>query len=315
MEFEPRKSFSTLISQEDPVTLISYYSGEYSGRGRLKSNTVVPPVLAKKSERFFKTLRRRSKSASRLGEPKDIEDKRSNLTITSNGERLKRNPERIKKSDKVTLVGFSSSCNSLSDQEGEARSSSKKPHHHRFSTLKTSREVKMERDRLRQERLSKFTQETKDLLDKLKSEGSSIHRSIFNNPSGKERFFEEARERLGLCAPASGSEEGSGNDFIISSFLREHQERFSSLLATQRRSSASSLFPSSYSSRKAAAENPAKAEEGGGKLNEKENTEERRRSSSKEEEGGEGKESVLNSSGNDKEPSSSSSPVGVRTIP
>uniref|UniRef100_A0A0K2TZB4 FYVE, RhoGEF and PH domaincontaining protein 4like [Nasonia vitripennis] n=1 Tax=Lepeophtheirus salmonis TaxID=72036 RepID=A0A0K2TZB4_LEPSM len=255
MEFESRKSFNTLCSQEDPVTLISYYSGEHSGRGRVKS-TVVPPVIAKKSEKFFKTLRRRSKSASRLG---DYSRKESNtnssssvssassiLTYTANGERA-RNPDRIKKQDKVKLVGFSRSLSDNEDSTSFASSLSSS----RFSTLKTSREVKMERDRLRQERLSKLTQETKELIDKLKSEGTSIHRSLFN--PNRERFFEEARERLqsGLSSglsqpPSSSSQSSSSNDNdIISSFLREHQERFSTLLAQRR--VASTFFTSSSS--------------------------------------------------------------------
>ncbi|CAB4057845.1 FGD1 [Lepeophtheirus salmonis] len=237
MEFESRKSFNTLCSQEDPVTLISYYSGEHSGRGRVKS-TVVPPVIAKKSEKFFKTLRRRSKSASRLG---DYSRKESNTNSSS--------------SVFLRLIYTNLHCQrrSLSDNE-DSTSFASSLSSSRFSTLKTSREVKMERDRLRQERLSKLTQETKELIDKLKSEGTSIHRSLFN--PNRERFFEEARERLqsGLSSglsqpPSSSSQSSSSNDNdIISSFLREHQERFSTLLAQRRVASTFFYFSTAGSS-------------------------------------------------------------------
>ena len=145
-----------------------------------------PPCVVKKSEKFLRTFRRRSKSASRVREtgPSDISPSRnatpdsgrnfggsaltlneevtfesepkSSITYVANGERA-RNPDKCGKPERVTLVGFAtkSTCNLLnlsgdSLYEGSLTSSKSSSG---FSTLKTSREVKMERERLRQERL------------------------------------------------------------------------------------------------------------------------------------------------------------------
>ena len=234
-----------------------------------------PPCVVKKSEKFLRTFRRRSKSASRVREngPAEspsrnlcTEDSRSRnfggsaltlneepifepepkqksvITYVANGERA-RNPDRCAKPEKVTLVGFAtkSTCNLLNlsgdtSFDGEPRLTSSKSASG-FSTLKTSREVKMERERLRQERLQKLTQETKDWFDRVRQESKessllTAHHKLFNATSThlaeeRARFFDEAREKFHSKMNNGGSEE------LFGQFVRENQERFSQLLQQQ----------------------------------------------------------------------------------
>ena len=134
---------------------------------------------------FPQKFRKRSKSASRLDESlqrtigqisrqvsqtnlADLDsihsgDNVNNLTYGSNNK-----PENNNNSEKnqVKLVGFSQ-CNSefapapskaVGNSKFLQNSSAKNCPNSRFQTLKTSREVKMERERLRQEKLHRLTQ-------------------------------------------------------------------------------------------------------------------------------------------------------------
>ena len=126
----------------------------------------------KKSEKFnFRAFRKRSKSASRLDESQkhhritfqgsqsnllDLNDEHVDLIhrdFTNSSSEVRQDKSQVK------LVGFSNnnsefSCPKLcgSNTTGENNSNN------RFTTLKTSREVKMERERLRQEKLHRLTQ-------------------------------------------------------------------------------------------------------------------------------------------------------------
>jgi hypothetical protein len=111
-----------------------------------------------------------------------------------------------------------------------------------FSTLKTSREVKMERERLRQERLQKLTQETKEWFERVRHESKessllSAHQKLFTATSAhlaeeRARFFDEAREKFHSKMNNGGSEE------LFGQFVRENQERFSQLLQQQNQNAA-----------------------------------------------------------------------------
>jgi hypothetical protein len=229
-----------------------------------------PPCVVKKSEKFLRTFRRRSKSATRLRESaesspnrrlsgddrsrnfggsaltlnddaaSDVDSKpNASITYVANGERA-RNPDKCVKPDRVTLVGFAtkSSCNLLSltggDPALDPRLSGEKSG---FSTLKTSREVKMERERLRQERLQKLSQETKDWFDRVRQESKesslmSAHEKLLSATSvhlaeERARFFDEARQKFHSKMSGSGSSSG---DEMFGQFVRENQERFSQLL-------------------------------------------------------------------------------------
>ena len=115
----------------------------------------------------FRQFRKRSKSASRL-------DERRRSASTSNLTEVKAEPPQplvsesitsdlkpaaasaaSKASKQVELVGFST-CNS--EFANRAHLVESPGPNQRFQTLKTSREVKMERERLRQEKLHRLTQ-------------------------------------------------------------------------------------------------------------------------------------------------------------
>ena len=311
----------------EAVTLLSYANSRTGTRTyNLQSNTTntrlfsqnaqttsggaIPPIVAKKSEKFFKTFRRRSKSASRVNKEKGgprsrspdfrgsdyslnqvtFEDDPNVITYTLNGERA-RNPDFSRKPDQVTLVGFASHgelrsapsadnlldyCNNYNQGSastprkrngrlggrksahfdfggsvsnlllmsggsngaggGQEASNSPSPSQKaNFATLKTSREVKMERERLRQERLSKLTQETRDWFEKTSGSSaastprevrlsSSSAASIFAEERAK--FFDEARDRF-----------HSPNNELFTQFVRENHERFAQLVHTHRAAS------------------------------------------------------------------------------
>ena len=235
-----------------------------------------PPCVVKKSEKFLRTFRRRSKSATRLTRETDSsespnrgihpEDRvrsfggsaltlndesgfepepspKNSITYVANGERA-RNPDKCVKPERVTLVGFAtkSTCNLLNltgdssfDGDSPKQTGNGKSSGAGFSTLKTSREVKMERERLRQERLQKLTQDTKEWFDRVRQESKdtsllSNHQKLFNATAAqlaeeRARFFDEAREKF--HSKMSGS---SGNEEFFGQFVRENQERFSQLL-------------------------------------------------------------------------------------
>ena len=116
-------------SKGGAVTLISYAKNGKAGRAaRYNPNTQTttystPPVVAKKSaEKFFKTFRKRSKSASRLGRSQESLDRvgtddfrGSDCSLNNYSLRdadcepsIRPSPVREKLKEKVTLVGFSS---------------------------------------------------------------------------------------------------------------------------------------------------------------------------------------------------------------
>jgi hypothetical protein len=188
-------------------------------------------IVAKKSEKFFRTLRKRSRSATRLNENNSWASE-LNLAAGDYGDEyagnegggLSRNPAFFSSSDlndasstNVTLVGFST-CLGGSTTNLHRASQPKT-----FSTLKTSREVKMERERLRQERLAKLA--AAGSPDKLLFNANKV----FERDKG-EPFFEEAR---------------TANE-LFAQFVRENRERFahhlhgSACFLTLRESSSSS---------------------------------------------------------------------------
>ena len=136
----------------------------------------------KRAEKFnFRAFRKRSKSASRLDESQrnrtSFQGSQSNLLdiitkdepvdhihrdLSSGGSGSATADSSVKSQDKsqVKLVGFSNnnsefSCPNLCDSVNSAHAGE---NNNRFTTLRTSREVKMERERLRQEKLHRLTQ-------------------------------------------------------------------------------------------------------------------------------------------------------------
>ena len=92
--------------------------------------------------------------------PQQTVQPRAQLTYTANGERLRVNPEsRTGKQEKVTLVGFShtdTSDKAVLSRNFRSEENLYQPHKrnlHSGTAARTSREVKMERERLRRERL------------------------------------------------------------------------------------------------------------------------------------------------------------------
>jgi hypothetical protein len=295
--------------KKEQVTLLSYANAGDAGASVKRryanhssqatpTSGVIPPVVAKKSEKFFRTLRKRSKSATRLNNGNnDSSDFRgsdlslnsgnnylvdnSSIPVTTNRIYRDRNSElKDKQDERVTLVGFASNldldscgdsleCGSLSkrgqflDFGGSAHNLNFSGSDHwnfaqstprrrispkSFSTLKTSREVKMERERLRQERLSKL----RDSLETA-SETSTASRRLFASnlvlAEDSNKFFEEAREKF-----LNGDHCTLNANELFSHFVRENQERFAHIVQQhrqqqqQQRSNASSTCLSSSSS-------------------------------------------------------------------
>lgn len=224
-----------VCSGSEAVTLLRY--------GPRTPRTVPPRGCSnKKSDKFSFKFRRRSKSAPR-NKPKDRE--LTAITYTANGEKL-RNPDSPFKPDTVELVGFTtrecgdtSACHSLDssdsrpvgpilDHQYKALSDSR-------TLSRTSKDIKMERERLRQEKMNnKSWQGQRDWYEMKKPELSepvafpgennkiSSARMLLNSNLAEERakFFEEARERF-----------HNANNDIFSQFLKEREERFSRLAA------------------------------------------------------------------------------------
>ena len=144
----------------------------------------------KRAEKFnFRAFRKRSKSASRLDESQrnrtSFQGSQSNLLdiiskdeqhqqqsvdhihrdLSSGGSGSATADSSVKSQDKsqVKLVGFSNnnsefSCPNLCDSINPQYAGGENNNNNRFTTLRTSREVKMERERLRQEKLHRLTQ-------------------------------------------------------------------------------------------------------------------------------------------------------------
>ena len=131
----------------------------------------------------FRQFRKRSKSASRLDERRrsastsnlaevKVEQPLVQESITSD---LK--PVASKEANQVELVGFST-CNSEFANRANLIESSP---NQRFQTLKTSREVKMERERLRQEKLHRLTQVSKEMRSSCES-SFFVEKIMFSSP-------------------------------------------------------------------------------------------------------------------------------------
>lgn len=267
--------------KKEQVTLLSYANNESATSKRryavasTPTSALVPPVVAKKSEKFFRTLRKRSKSASRLNKESISSDfGGSDFSLNNNYLPEDATSKLVSKEkssvlsdiqDKVTLVGFASnldldsehidanfslrrgrrldfggSAHNLSDQAPLIHPLRTPPRRRispkSFSTLKTSREVKMERERLRQERLGKLNPSMNPSLDP--GERMTASRRLFSSnialPEDRTKFFEEARDKFfngDMCAM-------SAND-LFSQFVRENQERFAQLVAQHRHFSTS----------------------------------------------------------------------------
>ena len=256
------------MSRSESVTLLKFCNSNNNGgyknkyhhhSATLGSNSrAIPPIVAKKSEKFFRTLRKRSKSATRLNRSSTSPDFRGSDGSLNNNycldqpsqnpspERISTQPHRhsvfsetfLGPPDRVTLVGYSSQselsrlddCSSFTslrrrpggDFGGSVYHLNEKRQNH-FSTLKTSREVKMERERLRQERLGRLGHpEAQAFFDRVRREDDET----------RARFFEEARQKFherrtsGPFAP---------HPEFFSPFFRENQERFAQLVKEQQR--------------------------------------------------------------------------------
>ena len=166
---------STHATSKENVTLLSYNKNQNKNnnnnyihrfvQNQATNNYVVSSCaqtsgISGKNKFNFRQFRKRSKSASRLDERRrsastsnlaevKVEQPLVQESITSD---LK--PVASKEAKQVELVGFST-CNSEFANRANLVDSSP---NQRFQTLKTSREVKMERERLRQEKLHRLTQ-------------------------------------------------------------------------------------------------------------------------------------------------------------
>ena len=169
---------STHATSKENVTLLSYNKNQNKNQNnnnyihrfvqnQATNNYVVSSCaqtsgISGKNKFNFRQFRKRSKSASRL-------DERRRSASTSNLAEVKveqplvhpeqsitsdLKPVASKEAKQVELVGFST-CNSEFANRSKLVDSSP---NQRFQTLKTSREVKMERERLRQEKLHRLTQ-------------------------------------------------------------------------------------------------------------------------------------------------------------
>jgi len=178
-----------------------------------------PPVRAatKKSDKFSFKFRRRSKSAPRHAKPRDPSPEVREIVYTANGEKITNEDSPLRNSDLVQLVGFTTYNSTLADDGAHHHSLDSQPPPPRqlatqcravsvpgaSSTLsRTSKDIKMERERLRQERLKQWGPRRQELeVAKLAEE--------------RAKFFDEARERF-----------HNTNSDLFASFLAEQEQRF-----------------------------------------------------------------------------------------
>ena len=179
----PGKENVTLISY-NPNKVKSNPGSHYSRQRKFvpnqASNNYVVSSSAlgsqcKRSEKFnFKAFRKRSKSASRLDESQKhrtpFQGSQSNLLDLKDEspvpDRLDLIQHRDSRSEvknnqdksQVKLVGFINNTSEFSLCGSNPSEENNNNNNTRFTTLKTSREVKMERERLRQEKLHRLTQ-------------------------------------------------------------------------------------------------------------------------------------------------------------
>ena len=142
------------------------------------------------------------------------------------------------KGRKSAGIDFGGSVSNLVCLPPESNSSS--PSRGNFATLKTSREVKMERERLRQERMGKMSQESREWFEKVKQQQDATRASLFSSED-RARFFESPSSSSSSSAPG-----GPGND-LFAQFVRENQERFAQLVQQHRSAVAASSALSSPS--------------------------------------------------------------------
>jgi len=254
------------------------YSGGEGGGGGVRllrygpsGQFRIPPLqeAAAPRKQFPFRFRRRSKSAPR-NKPSSrptsfIESKptaNSLITYSANGEKIRNNKESPSKPEKVELVGFTSyhtenrfrdRSGGYHDEESESApcslSESLKSHESR-----TSANIKMERERLRRERLNSSglggglrpwastssAAAAAPLVEHQKISAAS--RLLSAAASEREKFFEEARERFF----AQSASLGSSSD-LFTQFLREREERLARLTRTGYSSNSnSSLQPAAF---------------------------------------------------------------------
>ena len=234
----------------------------YAPSGQLRPAEAAAAAARKQdtSKAFPFRFRRRSKSAPRNKRSSGTDNKPPALSTTSggfitysaNGEKIRSNKESPSKPDKVELVGFTSyrgedrrGGGAPGDDDSESAycslSESLKSHESR-----TSSNIKMERDRLRRERLNSSglggglrpwasTSATASahapLVEHQKI--SAATRLLSAAASEREKFFEEARERFfaQTAAVAANSSSSSSSSDLFNQFLREREERLARLTA------------------------------------------------------------------------------------
>ena len=226
-----------ICPSDEAVTLLSF--GPRTARP-------APTRSNKKSEKFTFKFRRRSKSAPRnQNTDKDISGK---ITYSANGETKLKNPDSPFKSDSVQLVGFSSyrgssgdsdqcdpgvvtdsgHCVSLDsadtsytgsdtlDKQCRAWSDSK-------TLSRTSKDIKMERERLRQERLANRSWLNGDNLRQL-GEMSGSHQPPAAKLSLQSRLAEE-RTKFINDVSRDMFDRSDVTAELFNQFLKEREER------------------------------------------------------------------------------------------
>jgi hypothetical protein len=207
------------------------------------------------SKAFPFRFRRRSKSAPRNKPARHQASDKSSpanslITYSANGEKIRNNKESPSKPEKVELVGFTSYHTedrlSGGDREREDENESSA-----YSSLceslkshesRTSSNIKMERERLRRERLNSLgggglrpwasttaattTTAAAPLAEQQKISAAS--RLLSAAAAEREKFFEEARERFFAQSVAAVGNSSSSSD-LFTQFLREREERLARL--------------------------------------------------------------------------------------
>ena len=207
-------------SDKEAVTLLSF--------GPRTSRPAPNPGRNKKSEKFSFKFRRRSKSAPRhQHQPHQQTELNGKITYSANGETKLKNPDSPFKRDGVQLVGFTSyrgragddhqvsdsGQNCLSLDSAESLASADSFHNNLDNQVRavsdsrtlsrTSKDIKMERERLRQERLGLRSWQPPGGGHPGKM--SLLHNSRLLSEE-RTKFFDEAREMFhGHSDPATAA--------------------------------------------------------------------------------------------------------------
>ena len=211
----------------ESVTLLSYVprtGSRPSQHSRVKQN---------KSDKFSFKFRRRSKSAPRNHQNTTDKDLSGKITYSANGETKLKNPDSPFKGDAVQLVGFCSykpltesgvaSGDSWADSgSGHSTLSSDTLSAGQRTLSRTSKDIKMERERLRQERLNNRPAAWRQ-LDSLESgaaAGNNNKLSSLETRLAEERakFLEDAKLFYGGDSAATE---------LFTQFLKERDQRMS----------------------------------------------------------------------------------------